>query len=71
MADPTVLKARVQAHLDHLVVDRAKAAATYAAELARMDAQIAATERVLAAWDARVDGLIDRLTEAGIQITTG
>lgn len=71
MADPIALKAGVQAHLDRLRTERAKAATTYADELARMDAQIVAAERVLSAWDARVDGLIERLTEAGIQIGVG
>jgi hypothetical protein len=71
MADPAVLKANVQAHLERLQRERAAAALTYASELDRMDAQILATQQVLAAWDVRVDGLIDRLTEAGIQILAG
>lgn len=71
MADPAELKAKVTEYLRRLTAEREKAAATYTAELARMDAQIAATEKVLAAWDTRVDGLIQRLTDAGIRINAG
>lgn len=71
MADPAELKAKVTEYLRRLKAERDKAAATYTGELARMDSQIAATEKVLAAWDTRVDGLIQRLTDAGIQINAG
>lgn len=68
MAEPAVLRQRVQAYVTQLRADRAKAAATYQTELARMDSQIAATEQVLAAWDGRVDSLISLLSSAGITI---
>lgn len=71
MGDPRDLKAKVQSYRDRLVAERAKAAETYTGELARMDAQITAADQVLAAWDTRVDRLIEKLTAAGIQVNAG
>lgn len=68
MADAAALKSRVEAYLTQLQGERDKAAKTYQAELDRMDSQIAASQRVLAAWGSDVDALIGTLNQAGIQI---
>lgn len=68
MADAVQLKARVSEYLRRLQADRAAAAKTYSEELDRMDAQIKATQRVLNAWDGKIDDLLGLLTAAGIQV---
>lgn len=42
----------------------------YQAERARVLQQIASVQNVLSKWDARVEGLIDTLAVAGIQVHT-
>lgn len=68
MASAAEMKARVVAYVTRLQQDRDEAAAKYADELRRLDAQIVAANKVLAAWDGKVDTLIGLLSAAGIQV---
>lgn len=68
MASPADLKAKLEA----FVVEQQKAldalASQTAIEEARIKGQLLAARGVLAAWDKKVDGLVDALNAAGITI---
>lgn len=64
------LKARLETFIAEQQKDLARLESEYLIEKGRMTTQIASAQAVLAKWDKNLEGVIDGLAVAGIQVRT-